>query len=114
MIYCELCLESGEHVAAVGASANQGWSGYDLCEQCIAHYDTEPPVGLIGSGDWTRERHDACAVDEELTAIELLNDARADALQVRWEARRDEADSAMESRREPGPDRSGRWDGLSW
>lgn len=42
---CESCAQNGAHgVPAVGHSRNPEWSGYDLCQECIAEYDNRPPV----------------------------------------------------------------------
>ena len=38
-ILCDSCLESGARVPATGRSTHPDWSGYDLCDECIAEYD---------------------------------------------------------------------------
>ena len=39
---CESCLENGEHVPATGHCKNPDYSGYNLCDECAAEYDSRP------------------------------------------------------------------------
>lgn len=42
--WCESHLEAGERVPATTRSTNPDWSGYQLCAECAAEYDSRPPV----------------------------------------------------------------------
>lgn len=44
IVECESCLVTGEHVPATGHSTNPDWSGYDLCDECIAEYNSRAPI----------------------------------------------------------------------
>jgi hypothetical protein len=37
---CDSCLESGEHTPATTTSTNPDYSGYELCAECVAEYDS--------------------------------------------------------------------------
>jgi len=39
---CDSCRETGIHTPATGHSTNPDWSGYDLCDECRAEYDSRP------------------------------------------------------------------------
>ena len=41
---CESCLVAGEHTPATTRSINPDFSGYDLCAQCAAEYDSRYTV----------------------------------------------------------------------
>ena len=39
-ILCDSCLESGQETEATTKSTNPDYSGYDLCDECAAEYDS--------------------------------------------------------------------------
>jgi hypothetical protein len=42
---CESCAEGGQHgVPATCHSSNPDWSGYDLCDECRAEYDSREHI----------------------------------------------------------------------
>jgi hypothetical protein len=45
---CESCVAVDSHtsVAATTHSSNTDWSGYQLCDECAAHYDSVPSLGF--------------------------------------------------------------------
>jgi len=43
-IECESCAVTGIKTPATGHSNNPEWSGYDLCDECIAEYDSRQPI----------------------------------------------------------------------
>ena len=49
---CESCAATDPHtsVAATTHSLNTDWSGYQLCDECAAHYDSVPSLGLGQEG----------------------------------------------------------------
>ena len=44
MSECEACQAGGIETPAIGNSKNPDWSGYELCEECIAEYDSREPL----------------------------------------------------------------------
>ena len=50
---CESCATTDPHtsVAATTHSLNTDWSGYQLCDECAAHYDSVPSLGLGQEGE---------------------------------------------------------------
>jgi len=44
---CESCLVGGIEREATTHSKNPDWSGYELCEECAAEYDSREPLGYI-------------------------------------------------------------------
>lgn len=42
---CESCAAGGIHgVIATGHSTNPEWTGYDLCDECQAEYNSRSPI----------------------------------------------------------------------
>lgn len=48
---CESCLQTGIQTPATTHSVNPDWSGYDLCEECAAEYDSRRPTATEGMTD---------------------------------------------------------------
>ena len=67
IVECESCLVAGEHRPATGRAINPDWSGYDLCDECRAEYDSRivecescrvagehrPATGRSSNPDWS-------------------------------------------------------------
>ncbi len=47
--WCESCAEGGLETSATGHSTNPDWSGYDLCDDCIAEYNGRAPINFAGT-----------------------------------------------------------------
>lgn len=58
IIECDACAQDGGHVPATGHSSNPQWSGYELCDECIEHYDAEPrTLSAVSRLPWSATNH---------------------------------------------------------
>jgi hypothetical protein len=52
IVECESCAHSGQYgVPATTHSINPNWSGYNLCDECAAEYDSRMPEPLFSGDD---------------------------------------------------------------
>ncbi len=51
MDYCESCLATGVKTPATTRSVNPEFSGYELCEECAAEYDSRLQEDYEGHQD---------------------------------------------------------------